>query len=340
MLELKPINTKEQWEQFIFSRPEANFLQAWNWGEFQVAIGKKIFQLVVFEDHQQIGALLVVKEAAKRGSYLAIAGGPIIDWQRSSPDQLQVIFNQLKRLANQEKCLFVRFRPQALDSAEFRAQLKKFGLRPAPMHLTADLTLQLDLTQSEEEILRGMRKNTRYEIRQAQKQKIHTEITENPAEIKKFYEHQVALATKHHFVPFSYQFLYEQFKVFANDDQAVLISSFQGERLLATAFVIFYNREAVYHYGISTPANEQLAGAYAAQWTAIQEARRRGCTRYNFWGIAPKEEKHHRFSGVSLFKRGFGGQEVAYLPAHDLPVSPLYWLTYLFETIRKKLRHL
>jgi lipid II:glycine glycyltransferase (peptidoglycan interpeptide bridge formation enzyme) len=173
-----------------------------------------------------------------------------------------------------------------------------------------------------------------------EKQGLTVQISQNPEEIKTFYEHQLALAQKHHFVPFAYQFLLEQFRVFAADDQAMLISCFQGSKLLATAFVIFYNREAVYHYGISTLDNDRLAGSYACQWAAILEAKRRGCTTYNFWGIAPKDETGHRFSGVSLFKRGFGGQEIAYLPAHDLPASPFYWLTYWFELLRKKLRHL
>jgi lipid II:glycine glycyltransferase (peptidoglycan interpeptide bridge formation enzyme) len=340
MFDFQLITDKQRWEQFIASRPEANFLQSWNWGVFQQALGKKVFYLGVFDNNQQVGALLVVKEVAKRGNYLAIAGGPIIDWPRLSADQLRSIFEYLKGLAHQEKCLFIRFRPQALDSAELRSQLQQLGVNAAPMHLTADLTLQLDLTQSEEQILSGMRKNTRYEIRHAQRQNITADISKNPAAIQPFYEHQLALAAKHHFVPFSYQFLFEQFKAFATDDQVVLISSFQGEQLLATAFVIFYNGEAVYHYGISTPANDQLAGSYACQWTAIQEAKRRGCTRYNFWGIAPKDEATHRFSGVSLFKRGFGGQEVAYLPAHDLPTSPFYRLTHFFEKLRKQARHL
>lgn len=338
--EFKNIAEKETWESYVLTRPEASFLQSWNWGEFQAVMGKKVFRVGVFQNQNQIGALLIVKETAKRGNYLTLAGGPLIDWDKLSVKQLAEIFGYLKKLAHQEKCLFIRFRPQALDTPALREQLSLMGVRPAPMHLTADLTLRLDLTQTEEQLMGGMRKNTRYEVRRAAKENIHVKFSKNPAEIEKFHEHQLALAKKHGFVPFSQKFLYEQFKVFAADDQALLISSYQGEQLLATALVLFYNREAVYHYGISTAANDRLPGSYAAQWVAILEAKRRGCLTYNFWGIAPAEEKQHRFAGVSLFKRGFGGQETAYLPAHDLPVSPFYWLTNLFEKLRRQARHL
>jgi len=119
-----------------------------------------------------------------------------------------------------------------------------------------------------------------------------------------------------------------------------LIHAYKGETLLSTAFTIFYGREAVYHYGISTDENRNYPGSVACQWAAIREAKRRGLTRYNFWGINPADEKVHRFAGVGKFKRGFGGQEVMYLVAHDYPCSVWYYVIYCFEFLRKKIRGL
>ncbi|NCN23699.1 MAG: peptidoglycan bridge formation glycyltransferase FemA/FemB family protein, partial [Gallionella sp.] len=151
-------------------------------------------------------------------------------------------------------------------------------------------------------------------------------------QIKEFYDHQLELAKRHHFVPFGFEFLRNQFQAFANQESVALIHSRTAEgELLASAFVIFYNREAVYHYGISTDANRSLPGSYACQWRAIGEAKSRGCTRYNFWGVAPADQPHHRFAGVSIFKRGFGGQEIEYIKAHDLSLSSKYYLTWAFE---------
>ena len=176
----------------------------------------------------------------------------------------------------------------------------------APMHLTADLTLQLDLQQSEQELLAQMRKNTRYYIRRAKRDGVITKTSSDPKEIKEFNRWQLYLANKHNFVPFSYEFLYQQFKTFVEDDQALLIHSYHENKLLASAFVIFYNNEAVYHYGISTPVGREMPGSYATQWAAIKEAKKRGCKIYNFWGIAPEDEPEHRLPVFLCLKEDLG----------------------------------
>jgi lipid II:glycine glycyltransferase (peptidoglycan interpeptide bridge formation enzyme) len=337
-LTCKTVKSKSLWENFILSRNEANFLQSWNWGIFQKILGKKIFRFGIYEDTKLIGCALSVKEKAKRGTYLTISGGPIIDW--GNKNYIKLLLHFIKERGLVENCDFIRIRPQELDKHENRNLLKELDFKMAPMHLTADLTLQIDLERSEEEILAKMRKNTRYQIRKADKLNIKVKHSKDSLDMREFYEHQLHLAKKHRFVPFSYEFLHQQFKTFAVDNQASLFHAYQDDVLLASAFIIFYNQEAVYHYGVSTEKNNLLPGSYACQWAAIKAARNRGMKKYNLWGVAPKKQKDHRFAGVSLFKRGFGGDEINYLPTHDLPLSKKYVLIRAFEIVRKKLRKL
>ncbi len=338
-IELTQNMDKTSWEAAVAQFPEANFLQSWNWGVFQQNLGKQVFRVAAIRGGRVVGLCQAVREPARRGAYLAIAGGPLCDWTTDSAI-LYAILDDLRVTATQSGCVFIRLRPQQLDTTEVRQRAMEMGLRHAPMHLTADLTLQLDLTQSLDMLLSQMRKNTRAAIRKAESLGVTVRQSQVVADIHDFYLEQLRVAERHGFVPFSEKFLTEQFAAFAADGQVVLFQAWQGGVRLAEAFVIFYNGEAVYHYGVSTDANAKLPGSYACQWAAIQEAQRRGCTRYNFWGIAPVTEMHHRFAGVSLFKRGFGGQEVAYLPAHDLPLTWKYQLTYWFEVLRRKMRKL
>ncbi len=339
------INNKKDWEQFVTNHPQANFLQSYNWGLFSKRIGKKFFPLAFFQKKndvvQQVAATMIIKEEAKRGDYLTIAGGPILNWKKPVANKLfSYIAEKIYQIAQQEKCYFVRVRPQAEATPSIKQLFAKNGFSPAPMHLTADLTLRLDITQSNDDLLAQMRKNTRYEIRKADRVSVSTKIVTDPKFMEEFYQHQLYLAEKHGFIPFPHDFLLKQFETFLADDQVAFINSYHEDQLLASAFVIFYQKEAVYHYGVSTPANLKLPGSYATQWRAIQEAKKRGCTRYNFWGVSPEDQKDHRFAGPSLFKRGFGGYELQHLPAHDLPTSRLYLLIKFFELIRKKIRGL
>ena len=336
----------ELWERYLDQFPEANFLQSSSWKTFQGKMGKKVWAVRLYDSKQpknktSLALALVVAENAKRAKYLTIAGGPLLNWQNKDRQLIiQSLLDYLKKIAEDEKISFLRLRPQVLSTPELHNFFKQLGFQQSPMHLTADLTLQLDLSRSEEALLAQMRKNTRYEIRRAQKIGISTRFSKNPADIQAFYEAQLDLAKRQNFVPFSYQFLYQQFLAFLEHDQVALIHSYYQDQLLASAFVIFYRQEAVYHYGISTLANLKLPGSYACQWAAIREAKARGLSTYNFWGISPANESQHRFAGVSLFKRGFGGKEVAYLPAQDFPFSSNYLLVKTFELLRKKVRKL
>ncbi len=320
-------------------RPESNFLHSWYWGVFHERLGHTVERHGFYDDNRLVGVVQAVVEPARRGRHLVVAGGPIIDWQ--NPKVVEAWVETIRRIARAHNCLFVRVRPQLLDNPGNRQLFSSLGFRKSPMHVTADLTSQLDLTKPDEELRRMMRKGTRYELNRAQKLGIGVEASKDDRFIDEFCKLQMDTARRQKFVPFSKKFLTEQFKTFAEADKVLLYRSTHEGKLLAMAFVIFYGKEAAYHYGASTELAREFPGAYAIQREAIAEARRRGCTRYNFWGVTEHGHTKHRFWGVSVFKRGFGGEDVAYLPARDLVINPVkYPATYLFETARRKLRHL
>lgn len=335
---VREVVDKATWETWITARPEANFLQSWSWGEFQQKLGNEIIRLGLYIDDNLAGVAQGIFERARRGTYCSFPGGPLLDWDE--PQAVTSLFAEMQNIARERNCSFIRFRPQLLDAATARAGVKQLGALQAAMHVTADRTVEIDISQGDERILAGMRKNTRSAIRKVEKEGITTEVSRDPNNIQDFYEQQRLVAERHNFVPFSYTFLFEQFQIFAKENQAMLVSSYQGDQLLATAFVLLYHKQAVYHYGISTAENGKLPGAYAVQWRVIAEAKQAGCTSYNLWGVAPPGMKSHRFAGVSLFKRGFGGSEVQYLEAQDIPLAPSYWITRTFELIRKWRRKL
>jgi lipid II:glycine glycyltransferase (peptidoglycan interpeptide bridge formation enzyme) len=339
---VKQITDKKEWERFLSKHSEANFLQSWSWGEFHERLGQRVVRSGFYRDEKLVGVLLGVVEDAKRGKYMTVAGGPILDW--SDEELVAAAFAEMRRAGKEAGCVFVRIRPQIqmqdlrlmTEDEKVIALFRRHGCRNAPMYLSAELTSQLDITPSEDELLKGMRKTTRYEVKKAMSLGVKISTSTDEALIRDFYNLQLETAKRQKFVPFSYAFFLEQFKMFFAEGTALLYTATYEKVVLAQAFIIFYGSEAVYHYGASTEDGRKYPGAYLIQWEAIKEAKRRGMTRYNFFGVAPEGETNHRFSGISVFKRGFGGQDVEYLHAQDLVLDRAkYLLTLAVEKLRK-----
>jgi lipid II:glycine glycyltransferase (peptidoglycan interpeptide bridge formation enzyme) len=335
--QVREMNDESNWEDFVTAQPEANFLHSWNWGKFNQRIGKDIIRFGVYRSQHLCGVVLAIIEEAKRGRFIVVPAGPLLEWD--DDEATKACFDAIRKFAKSKRAVFVRIRPQLIDTDTNRARFSELGLHVAPMYLHAEHTSQLDLTWNQDDILAAMRKNTRYEIRKSEKLGIRIETTTDEAKLRDFYNLQIETSKRHNFIPFTYEYLHEQFKVFKQDNQVVLYSSYLENELLAQAFVIFYGKEAAYHYGASTEKARKFPGAYALQWRAILDARDRGMERYNFWGVTKPEEKDHRFYGVSVFKRGFGGKDIIYLHAHDMIINkPRYLVNYIVEVIRKRRR--
>ncbi len=331
------VDNQADWQAFVSTRMEANFLQSWQWGEVHVQTGHKVLRRVLHLDGAIIGGFQAIIKDAKRGRYIEIPGGPLINWQDEIIGRLTT--ETLRRLAKQHRCVFVRMRPQALASEALSCSVAQYGWRPAPMHLHAEHTSILNLDSDDETLLKNMRQQTRYEVRRTEKREVKVTQASSRQAIKEFYDLQTSTAMRQHFIPSSERFLLacqEQF----SDSLVVYTATKHGE-LLNKSVVIYYGDEADYFEAASTASARKEPGAYAIVWKIIQDAKARRLQRLNLWGTAPPDSPKHRYAGVTIFKNGFGGKAVHFLPAHDLVVSPSkYALNWTVETVRKKRRRL
>ncbi len=330
---------QKQWDDFVTSHEEANFLQAWAWGEFHLSRNKKIVRRIVLDDKDKpVAAYVGEIETAKRGKYMAIAGGPIMDW--SDKKIVRAVFEDIKEQGQANNCVFIRVRPQLEASKKAEKLFQDLGLQPAPYYLSVELAGVLDLNQSEDEIKKNAATRIRRALNKAKKEGVTVETSVDPKDIKKFYKIQLETASRHNFYAFSEDFLEKQFAAFAKNGQVKLYIAKHNNKILAENFMIFYGNEASYHYGVSSEAGTKISSAPLLHFTAMEDARKHGIKRYNFWGITGVDETKHRFYGVSQFKRGFGVVELQYLHAHDMVLKPLaYKLNWLVETLRSKVRH-
>ena len=334
--EMRKISAK-QLDDFVFKKhPEANFLQSSAWGKSYELDGEEVFYFGLYNDKTLEATALVILKKAKRGRYLEIPGGPIGDWQGKA---IEAFLNYLRDFAKERECVFVRMRPNIADTEENQQRAKELGLVASPMHLHAEHTVMLDLTKSEEDLMADMRRQTRYEVRRSAKLGIKVTHSNSKEAFDQFFELQQETAKRQGFIPPSSAFLHAQRKAFG--DNAQIYTASLDNEVLARGLIMLQAPEAVYNEAASTEAGRKLPGAYALQWQVIQDAKKAGLKRYNLFGIAPPNSPNHRYAGVTTFKTGFGGEQIAYLPAQDLVIKGIHYkFVHALEQARKKHRHL
>ncbi len=356
-MEIREINDKAQWEEFLLGCKEKTFLQSFNWGEFNKYLGGKVWRLGIFEDGKLIASAQLLKVSARRGKFLFLPHGPAINPKSQIPNPkleiLEVLLAELKKIAKEEKCSFIRVAPIWERNTENEKVFDDLGFRNAPIHMHPEFTWELDLGKTEDALLAGMRKTTRYLIKQAEKNSdIEILQSKDIKDLEHFNPIFRETAKRQHFVPFSLGYLKKEFQSFLVDDKIVFFFGKHKGEIVSAAMIVFWSGKAFYHQSGSTHSKSPVS--YLLQWEVIKEAKRRGCDAYNFWGIAPFKniagkngsakteikDKNHPWYGLSLFKMGFGGQTKEYVRTKDLPLSVFYWPTFIFEILRKKKRNL
>lgn len=322
-----------KWAEIIKKYPEANFLQSPEYAQMNEILGCKVFS----EDFDGKAYVLMIIRDAKRGRYMEIPCGPLVDFNDSK--MVKTVFDKITEIAKKEKCVFVRLRPQLAADAKNLKLLEKLGLKKSPMHLAAEHTVMIDLTKSEDELLANMRRQTRYEVRRADKVGIKVSVSNDEEIFKEFQKIQAETAKRQNFVPPSLKTLLAEKEAFG--DNIVIYKAMLEEEPVAYGLIIKNGLEADYYEAASTLLNRKMPGAYALLWQAMRDLKKEGYQRFNLWGIAPADQPNHRYAGVTTFKTGFGGEVVEFVPAHDLVISKMrYAADFAFETMRKKKRRL
>ncbi len=345
-MEIREITNKDEWEGFFLQCGEKTFLQSWNWGEFNVKTGSQIWRFGVYESEKLLAVALIMKISARRGTFLFIPHGPVILGDLAAKDKkeiLELLVLQLVDIAKTQEANFIRVSSLFSDNEENQNIFLDLGFRPSPMHASAyEATWRLDIYPEEEELLRNMRKTTRYLIKKvAENPDVSIEISSDPQNIEIYQQLNRKVAKRQRFVPFSDSFIKNEFEIFDKDHEVVFIFGKNKGEITAGAMVIFWQGIGFYHQAASLGEFSRLSIPYLLQWEAIKEAKRRGCSVYDFWGFTdPKNFPKHPWAGPTLFKMGFGGYSRNYIKTQDFVVSKKYWLTYIIESLRKAKRGL
>lgn len=339
---IREIDKKHVWESFLDTQQFTSHFQSWNWVAFERSLGGVFETFGMYRKDKLVGLLPVKHIHAKRGHYLQLRRGPIFDFDRE--DLWVSFFSFIKKKAQKEGYWFVRVSPLILQDRELQYADIFSRLQECPMHdVDGEITWVLDLSQTEEQILQNMRKNTRYYIRRAERDGVKIFKTQDSKYLDDFWEIYADTVKRQQWSAYSKEYLKKEFSSFVEDDQIELYLAKYKEKYIAGSMIVYYKNQAIYHHSGTLSEYSKVPASYLIQWEAIREAKRRGLEWYNFFGVSPlvmeggefKAQSGHPWEGLTFFKLGFGGQVQQFIHAKDFPVSSLYKLTRIYEKLER-----
>ena len=244
---------------------------------------------------------------------IIINRGPICDnvelWQN-------VLVEVIQHLRKQNAYIYVDAAPEWVDSNTSTAE-SLFSDRQWTQVSAARTTLRLDLSKTPDELFAAFRKNSRYEIRRAERLGTNVFLPSSDADVNEFLSIYTSMAERKGFVPDSPDRLRQFVDWFRleQDRGSLLLAAHKGSILGGIVIVRAGNR-CWYVWGASQK-HEHLNVGHLLQWRAIQWARDHGCTEYDFGGYTPGAT-----SGPAWFKEGFGGYVVRFVPPHRRIIRP------------------
>ncbi|MBI5414899.1 peptidoglycan bridge formation glycyltransferase FemA/FemB family protein [Candidatus Peregrinibacteria bacterium] len=305
--------------------------QSDEWEKFQQQCGNETFRV-----HN---VLVIVRKTAFQKVFFEIprACG---EWGMGN-GEWEELWNELETKAREKGAVFTRIFPgTSSQQSAVSSQQKQFIIQNSEFKINTEVpeifpehTLIIDLRKSEEEILADMKQKGRYNIGIAKKKGVEVFRSEDVAS---FYKILSETLVRDEFSGHP-QKVYENMLTSFGENGDLFLARYE-EKIIAGGIFLISDDVMTYYYGASANEYRNVMAPYLLQWRAIQEAKKRGCTFFDFLGIAPNtvettklgvslthnHRKNHRLAGVSEFKEKFGGIRIEYSPAFEI-IHRLMW---------------
>lgn len=300
-------------------------VQTWEWGEFIKEWGNEVVRL----PFGQITLHRIPKTKYKIGLFA------------KGVKPTKSMLKQLKDLSKKENLIFIKLEPNLParilslkgdqnDELIINNQqsiiklLKESGAIRGKPHFTPS-TFWLDLTKTEDELMKSFHNKTRYNIRYAARKGVNVVEDNSDKAFEKYLEltretvaRQGFYAHTERYHRLMWQHLHHTPSITHHPPIARLLTA-RYKKEIISAWVLFVWKDFLYYpYGASTHKHKNLMANNLMMWEAIRYGKSLGLRTFDFWG-------REIGKGYAKFKEGYSPQIVEFVGSWDLVTSRLYW---------------
>lgn len=305
-------------------------LQSYEWGEFRSKTHVTVIRKGFFD-----------KDTISNGFQLTIHKIPhmpfTVGYLPKGILPEKNLLQELLHIGKEEKCIFIQLEPNVeeenVDINEF-LQATPFPLYSSFHPLFTKYTFVLDITPSEEDLLKNMHPKTRYNIKIAQKRGV-TVVEDNSQEAFETYMKLTEETTKRQgFYAHTESFHRLQWQTFSHTvknnelSSHLLLATYNNMPLVAWMLFVFQNT-LYYPYGGSSNLHRDVMASNLMMWEAIRFGKKLGLKKFDMWGGLPlNANPQDPYYGFHRFKQGYGAKHVEFVGSFDLVINPMLYQLY------------
>lgn len=321
MIRLERTTDQGLWDDFVLDSG-GHPLQLWEWGLVKGAHGWTPERLLGYDEDDALiaGAQVLVRSLPWPLKAIAYIPRGFVGEKGSSMEFLDAVAAFCRR---EYGAVSLLVEPETQDfSPDARWKVSRNRIVPAQ-------TIQLNLSESESDLLSHMAKKTRQYIRKSSAEVGEIRQLSSKAEIAEALEIYRETSRRAGFNLHDEQYYYDMFALMG--DHSPVFGAYDNGQLIAFLWLAISARSSYELYGGVSPRGQELRANYALKWHAIRKTKEWGLEVYDFGGMFDEG------GGVSNFKRGWTDADTELSGSYELPLSPLYGLWGRVFPLAKKL---
>ncbi len=308
----------------VFDEAARHPLQSWAWGEFRRQTGVGLSRLMEIEDEKVQEVFQITwHRIPKTNKYIGYC-------PKSAIPDMEAL-EEIKKTAEKKGAILVKFEPNEKVNEENKLKIealeKMFNLVKGKSLFTK-FTFQLDISKSEEELLKNMHQKTRYNLRLAEKRGV--EIVEDKTEegFEDYWKLTEETTKRQRFFAHTKNYHHKMWQTMLGSGMGHLFKAIYEGKVLTTWMVFVLNGVIYYPYGASSNENREVMASNLMMWEVIKFGKKENCSLFDMWGSLGKDpDPKDPWFGFHKFKQGYGADLVEFIGTYDLVISrPLYWL--------------
>lgn len=314
-MDLRPITDKQRTQ---YNRLVTHVIQSWEWGEFRKNLGVPILRYGIYKKSKLTSVFQLtfhhIPFTKKYVGYLP--KGPLPD---------KDLANALKKIGKDQNCAFIKLEPDILLPPTTYHPPPTFHSSPKPLFTKYNFIV--DLTKSEEELLKNMHPKTRYNIRLAQKHGVKVEERVDDEGFKIYLKLYFETTKRQGYHGHNEKYHKKVWETLKEANMARLLIAFYKNQPLAAWMLLNFKDTLYYPYGGSSKVYPEVMANNLICWETIKLGKKMKLKKFDMWGaLGPAANPKDPWYGFHKFKAGFGGELVEYIGTYDLVFNwPLYW---------------